>query len=143
MTDTYVPFPTLKTIALTEIQKHVRRIVAENPSYVYGVDSPVKGSCVYVYRGEPSCLLGRAMYAAGVPIDELQSMDRYSKTVLGNLLSSASFENVVKDTFYKLEGDEKAAASWLQRVQEEQDEDEPYDECVERADAEVYGTEGV
>jgi hypothetical protein len=57
------------------VLKTLREVVAEAGSNFVYERPAVAGGCVYQYRGEPSCGVGRVFAKLGVPIETLKSFD--------------------------------------------------------------------
>lgn len=64
------PFTITKNKALDAMRKAVE---SESPDFIYG--SRYVNGCFYVSRGEPACIVGRALHSLGVPIETLSAMD--------------------------------------------------------------------
>lgn len=55
-------------------------VVAETgEDFTYGLPGDDK-SCLYAYDGAPSCMVGRALYKAGVTVDQLSDLDSHDDT---------------------------------------------------------------
>ena len=46
-----------------------KAVADKGEDYVYNVPDDAKKSCVYVYGGQPSCLIGQALANMGLPLD--------------------------------------------------------------------------
>lgn len=102
----------------------VRAKAAETPDFVYStplVNQQDDPPCVYVYNGCPSCLIGHALFEAGVITPSLESQTGNSK----------AFGQLTDELGLELDGDE---AYWLRMVQRSQDTHLPWGESVKRAD---------
>lgn len=57
----------------------------KGPDYVYRVPDD-RGACVYINDGQPSCLVGHVLVAAGVPVERLEVWeDTAAREVVGHL----------------------------------------------------------
>lgn len=106
----------------------VRRKAAENPGFTYTSPIPDSTSCWYVHDGKPSCLIGQALWEAGLIDDTIDEDD-----------NSSSFRHLLR---YKggvhswhVEHDE---ANWLALAQSWQDKKYPWGHAVQQADAGIY-----
>lgn len=57
----------------------VRRIAAENPDYVYSSDQ-----CVYMHEGQPSCIMGKALFNLGY----LPAAEDVEEQIIGHVLQT-------------------------------------------------------
>lgn len=64
------PFTITENKALDAMRKAVE---SESPDFIY--NSRYVNGCFYVSRGEPACIVGRALHSIGVPIETLSAMD--------------------------------------------------------------------
>lgn len=93
----------------------IRKAAADNPNKIVGV-----GKCIYFdVRGAPSCLVGYGLAALGV-------------TSLGGLDNVEPFDNIYPSLFGGELDDEEA--SWVQAVQDHQDNQLGWSEAVALAD---------
>jgi hypothetical protein len=54
----------------------LREVVAESPDFIYKPPADdVQSVCVYAYDGQPSCIVGKALYRAGYDVDVLAALD--------------------------------------------------------------------
>lgn len=97
----------------------VRAHAAEKPDFIY--ESPEGDSCVYVYAGCPSCLIGQALFDLGL----IDASYEYHPCNCGGS----------NEIFYELGLELDASeAIWLRFVQYLQDTKHPWSECVALAD---------
>jgi|SRR6185503_2637900 len=101
----------------------VRAHAAEIPDFIY--TSPFKddneyGACVYVHKGRASCLIGRALFDAGL-ID----------ASLSDGLNHSPIMSVIDDLNLKLDPEERR---WLRNVQNYQDTRNSWGTAVAWAD---------
>lgn len=97
----------------------VRMVAAKNPDFVYQAPEDPAGAsrgCLYVHDGCPSCLVGQAMWNLGMIDAELEGEE-------SNHCAIRFFPRISAI----LDDDEIA---WLGRVQERQDNGEPWGHCV-------------
>lgn len=98
----------------------VRAHAAEKPDHIY--KSPYgHGTCVYVYDGCPSCLIGQALWDLGL-------IDASFAGTAGN---HVPFFSVVDHLGLVLDPDER---KWLREVQYHQDARHSWGEAVAKAD---------
>ncbi len=104
----------------------VRDVAAKNPSFIY-LNAALMGAdgnfCVYVKDGDPSCLIGQALWKLGL-IDAALEADDFNAVGADDLLRSLPIGD-------SLDPNE---IEWLTRVQEMQDAEKPWSEAVEWAD---------
>lgn len=134
------PYPRLRDTPLPAIVQKVREIVERDPHFVYDPPTASDGdpTCSYEYEGQPSCLLGKAMFECGVPIEELRRMDR-KETVDFNSLpirdAICSAHGWTPEVVRSLDPDTRRYVEWLGTVQRKQDDSQEYEHCVLSADA--------
>lgn len=97
----------------------VRAKAAENPDFIYEPPGGSGHSCVYVYRGEPSCLLGHALWEAGL-IDEKfeHRLEELNGLTYPQPLNEEGFGDIASALNLDLDAHERA---WLENVQTHQD----------------------
>lgn len=101
----------------------VRRIVSENPEFIYFPPTKDFPNCRYVWEGKPSCLIGQGMANIGFDITALSEFDIPSvDNTIENMLINFGI------TFSEQELD------WIIRVQGEQDNRNPWEICLMVAD---------
>lgn len=122
---------------MSELGKKLIGIVqakaAEYPDYVY---TPPEGGeqCFYVHRGEPSCLIGQALWATGLIDGHLESAPPGPD---GVAINEESFRNVVESRRFPGLGTlDWPEVCWLSRVQFWQDHREPWARAVKFANDE-------
>ena len=59
-------------IKVSDLWAEVKEVAAENPDFVY---RSIGGKCVYESDGEPSCLVGHALFRLGVPASQVASFN--------------------------------------------------------------------
>ncbi|WP_123788277.1 hypothetical protein [Phytoactinopolyspora halophila] len=69
----------------------LEREVEGNEEYIY---NPVDFTCHYAHEGQPSCLIGRALYQAGVPVDVLEDMNGWGVIVAHSIRRILAIHNV-------------------------------------------------
>lgn len=112
-----------------DLIKHVRALAAENPDYIY--ESPYTdddadnrhGVCVYFYNGCPSCLIGQALFKAGLVSGELEYTNN----------NHTGFLALVEGLGLELD---KSELKWLGNVQRFQDSHYSWGNAVVMADEE-------
>lgn len=102
----------------------VRDIAEANPDFTYVpplkvIDASDANGCVYVHDGKPSCLIGHALWMAGVIDSNFE--DRGCNT-------RAAYD------LTRQYGVEVEEADWLDSVQRSQDLGVPWGEAVPEAD---------
>jgi hypothetical protein len=100
----------------------LQSVADRGADYLYPKDSD--GSCNYVRDGAASCLVGQALYHAGLPIDRLAEFDE------GGLTPANEFSKELLRDGYTLT---QRAAKLFQLAQELQDDGVPWGEAVARA----------
>jgi hypothetical protein len=86
-------------INLERVVETAKMVVAERgEDYVYEGPGDVRGNgmCRYVYRDQPSCLVGHVLYRLGVPLETLKSADGVSfaaTDVCSDLLRGSAFDD--------------------------------------------------
>ena len=112
----------------------VRAKAAEKPDFRYRPPAGEGASCVYVYRRKPSCILGHALWDAGLIDREFQGRRVVQQSILGTVDSPANeegFDSIASILGLELDPIERA---WLEQVQSEQDDETPWGLAVEAAD---------
>lgn len=130
----------LENIELDTIIANTRKIAAENPDFIYqhrkfGLQ---ENRCDYERDGKASCLIAKALFAAGVPVEELIEFDQRSSGDIGTILV---YPNDVYDDEYNLlpsrfEYDEEnlKKVNWISHVQQCQDAGYTWSNAVKSAD---------
>lgn len=100
-----------------------------NPGFKYKTANNIPvydhSSCKYVKDGAASCIVGRALHALGVKLEDFAKYEnKRADLVVTNLLGIE--EDKATDIDLK-------NLFWLNRVQQYQDENTPWHEAVERA----------
>lgn len=121
-------------IAFKQVEDEVRRLVAENPEFVYVPPTGVGGSCVYLVRGgdpedwEGSCLFGRVF------------LNLFGKDSIPTIRECETQICSALFTTFKVNasGHQKM---WAAEVQSRQDKSLPWGACLVGAD-EMYPLEG-
>lgn len=106
--------------------RHVRAKAAAAPDFVYvspnlGNLTTADDSCRYVHDGAPSCIIGHALWNAGL-INSAFEWNQYNTDSVSALTGPLSLD---------LDKDE---LTWLADVQWLQDRDTPWGEAVAKAD---------
>lgn len=110
----------------------VRAKADAQPDFVYERPTPRSGgfplnllpSCVYVHEGRPSCLLGRAMWDAGLIDASMENLNtNYSAFVQGAHDIAPRLEELTADEWF-----------WLECVQSNQDSGTAWGVAVRWAD---------
>lgn len=111
-------------------EKHVRRLAAENPKYVYDNTN----GCNYVrddgdgnWCGD--CLIGRALIACGVPGLQLRAIDTARPISGDGLIVDGEARTVLQH--YRVSAD---VAEWAEIVQQHQDHQHTWGDSVRAAD---------
>lgn len=108
---------TIEISAARALELLKAEVDAEGADFVYKADEradPLKSpKCVYVENGCPSCLVGRALHRAGVPLEILAKLDdvQYDK---GVGISDAEFD----DDSVVLEDDARGILATAQTMQD-------------------------
>lgn len=108
--------------------KIIRDLATEKPDFVY--ERPeIEGDtgCVYVHDRQPSCIVGHAMWRAGL-IDYSYELTPYNKQAFGDHLPGMA-------TLTDRE------AQWLEEVQGQQDSGETWANSILSADSREYDNE--
>lgn len=107
-----------------QLIENVRRIVAEKPDFVYYPPRNENGrfdSCQYVRNSCGDCLIGRALWDAGLITPDLE----FSTSNLIPFASLADELGLDLDT---------REVRWLRDIQREQDNFRPWESCLEWTD---------
>lgn len=118
----------IKSVLGQQLIESVRKQAAENPRRVYQgpLDEGGNTECVYVASGEPSCIIGHALWQAGLVDAEFED-DGKNGSGIDSLVSSwPPLEEVSDDE-----------ADWLLMVQDSQDAGMPWNVAVYEADEKV------
>lgn len=102
-----------------KIIEGVRAAANKHPDHVYKKTD--MGGCQYVRDGAPSCIVGHALWAAGL-IDSTCKFDERD---------NSGIDIIIRDEGWPLDVSE---VDWLCRVQGEQDSGTPWGKAVELAD---------
>lgn len=110
-----------------QLQEKVREIAAERPDYVYRGNGAVGklGRCVYVRDGQPSCLIGHALWGLGLIDATLEQRGSGQGDNTGDIHSLADTLNLDIDS---------DSLDWLSQAQYRQDVGRPWGEAVQLAD---------
>ena len=100
---------------------HVRAHAAKSPAFTYTPCPGPRAACVYVKEGKPSCLIGQALWDAGL-------IDASMEHECGN---DYPFRDLAGYLDLDICTEEKL---WLIDVQNYQDQSYPWGECVVGAD---------
>lgn len=107
----------------------VRAKAAENPDFRYQPPGGRYYSCVYVHKSQPSCLIGHALWGAGLINAEFEHRGVDSQFL--RKPNQDGFDAVQKVLGLELDREERA---WLEQVQAEQDNEKPWGSAVQAAD---------
>lgn len=111
-------------IGLIELHTAIREVVEEyGEDYIYNTRRESGGKrCVYVNEsGQPSCLIGKALFKLGVPLEDLASFDGdYEGDALG----------AVDLPVFSPSGDYRSASWFAQLVQNAQDSGQSWGEAL-------------
>ena len=99
----------MKNISYEELFDAIKKRVDERPDFVYPA-----GDCKYQKDGEPSCLIGCALFDLGVPISNLSRLDQHNN----NTGKAAEFINNFDIPDFRFE---QRALALAGRVQSNQD----------------------
>ena len=106
-----------------KIIAEVRKVAAESKSFIY--EPPLfRGSCVYIYDGSPSCIIGCALWNLEL-IDATCPWDAYAISDITSIINSLDWQ---------VDENEKL---WLLTVQQKQDVGISWGRCIELADENV------
>lgn len=114
----------------------VRAKAAESPDFRYRSPLGADASCVYVYNGCPSCLLGHALWDAGLidtSFEHLQT-EKYPRPGLSGWANEDGFDEVAEILGLELDPVEQV---WLEAAQSAQDDQKTWGRSVELADEAV------
>lgn len=128
------PFPAVAAVSPSALAVKIREIVARDPDFVYEVPgeegSYVDATCLYAYKGGPSCLIGRGLHELGVPIEQLVALDTSpygSATTYSEAYARAIGRRVTEVT-------RDRNVRWLDKIQYDQDSGVPYGTALDNAD---------
>lgn len=120
-------------ITVTGLMRLVRHIAAGNPDYVY---QRIEGAGCFYHQdangagGAHACLVGRALIAAGIPVEDLEGQLGASETI-NNLIFTQWEPSYVAPC----NDDEWSMLSWIDDVQHAQDRGMTWREAVKHADS--------
>lgn len=106
----------------------IRDIAAESPGFVY-VRPADKVKCVYVAGGEPSCIVGKALWRLGFIDAALEDVDPEKGWMMPNMMPASDLIQRVLHLDIDIE-----EAEWISEVQYHQDGAKPWGEAVQFAD---------
>jgi hypothetical protein len=112
-----------KTITSYQAYTALYHVVQESPNgrdTVYEPPVPeYPGRCLYTYNGEPSCGVGKALAALGVPLNVLTILDTSSPSNNGPLAAGSDYFtwNLEREGF-RLTAEAHDALSRFQRLQD-------------------------
>lgn len=111
----------------------IRKRAENNPDYVY--EPPREGgnmSCVYVYNGKPSCIVGCGLW----DIEAIDADFEFKKTKDGADDTSVNIKmfGIIRHFFPRLDEGEM---QWIYHVQNQQDAQFAWGKAVEMADNEM------
>ena len=125
---------TRTSISYEEASELIDRAIAER-----GEDFVYQDSCVYETLGDPSCMVGRVLAKAGVPIETLRMMDMVDKWSPVNeygerIYTTTDFATVVQSgKFSNAFTVDNGALELLHEAQVRQDNRDPWGEAQARA----------
>lgn len=112
----------------------VREIASADPDFIYR--SPTGAACLYVHKGEPSCLIGQALWQLGLIDGEIESAP--SVLVAGRSFTTQPNKAWVTDLLPHLDIlVSESEGKWLKTVQDRQDDLHPWGMAIEVADLQV------
>lgn len=81
-------------ITLESAIEGVTAIVEEfGENYVY--ERPYGASCLYVFDGQPSCIVGKFLAKVGVPLERLARADEARGVIARDLIGQLEYEDVI------------------------------------------------
>lgn len=100
----------------------LREVVAERPDFVYRPPDPNSVGCMYVYAGQPSCLVAQVLARAGAPLSDIARLDN---------------RGPARDALPHLPGwTFTTKAVWiLDAAQDKQDQEVPWSQALEAAES--------
>lgn len=101
-----------------KIIAEVRKVAADKPGYVY---PQINGNCNYVRNGQPSCIVGQALWNVGL-INSESTIDDYGDSAIKNVVALEDWPLEVGEV------------NWLTEVQDKQDNGLEWGDAVSRAD---------
>lgn len=115
----------------------VRAVAAERPDHIYekpnvGSDIENARTCVYVWNGKPSCLIGQGLWRGGL-IDALFADEEMNYEGILHLADSDWWTNIKE---YASLSDREVA--WLRDAQRVQDAGEPWGAAIVEADTQDH-----
>lgn len=111
-------------VSKSDVATGLEAIVAEyGEDFVYQQRDTLSGSrCVYVWQGEPDCIVGKLLHRLGVPVEQLARGD--GKLLAGALvehleeLGVISAEDGVSEILDRAQSRQDAGRTWGQSVRE-------------------------
>ena len=108
-----------------DIWAEVQKIAAKNPDYVYPKRPEEFPACAYQRNGEPSCIVGKALFKLGVDVDTLEGFDSGGESGINEILCELDGELFdLSDT---------TGLTEVVLVQSKQDQEVPWGEAVREA----------
>lgn len=105
-------------------------VAQEGPDHVY--EKPDGDDCFYTWGGQPSCLVGRALFRLGVPLDELRDWENANARELSNSAMDDDNLTPIRPALTTVQ-----AAQVFQVAQFRQDDGLPWGNALEAAE-ELY-----
>lgn len=108
-------------------------VALKGADYVYTTPDGLQGTpedqpvCLYVHGDQPGCIVGHALYSAGISLARLREEERND--------AEGVLRNLRHDLMY-----EEGVPSLLQDVQQAQDQGTPWGQAVRSAIAELEGS---
>jgi hypothetical protein len=103
----------------------VRAKAEENPEFVYLPPGGDGTSCLYVHDGQPSCLIGQALWGAGCINAQFERNWTHNTERIDGIALALGLEL------------DPAEIEWLGRVQDSQDNQAPWGRAVAAADRDL------
>ena len=131
----YYDFFATFNIDLDELVQAVRDIAKEHPDFVYG---SMYETCNYQVKGCPACIIGQALARIGVDVKVLTYLDTGGDSEDTKFVSPWSGDTTVGSLAgggsILLDYDHDIRIKWLNCVQETQDNDSAWGDCIRLAD---------
>jgi hypothetical protein len=86
------------TIDLDRAKELLEEVVKGNEDFIYAPPAD-ENACVYQHEGKPSCVVGQALFKAGVTPEELERMDDQGIIKIATLPDRVTLTDEARDYF--------------------------------------------
>jgi hypothetical protein len=130
----------VKTITADDAIRLLRETVAGKEDFIYAEDERSDNDygiaeCKYVKDGAPSCLIGQALSAFGVPVETLEDLDGFEES---GSIDSDEVDEKLSEAGFQLAGMADGIFATAQRAQ---DQGKTWGDALARAEYEAGRTQ--